>query len=61
VASEPFRRLLIDRPRNRVVVETGRGIFHSLPGNYNPDAMLPKIKTAGRVDLSKWEPWDSGQ
>lgn len=52
-----FRRLLIDRPRRLLVVETQPGIFHSLPGQYNPDAYLPRVKAAGAVDLDKWEPW----
>lgn len=51
-----FRRALIDRPRQQVLVETEPGVFHFLPGAYRPEVVLAKIIAARYVDLAKWQP-----
>lgn len=55
----PFRRAFIDRPRQQVVIEARPHVFYTLPGSYNPDAVIQRVIAARGVDLSKWEPFQA--
>lgn len=50
----PFRRAGIQG--GHVFVETTRGKFYRLPGNYDPKVILSRVTASRQIDLSRWEP-----